>query len=366
MTVALKKPRIVAVLVVVGALLLPASVALANAGPPPVKLWLDFVFQTSGRPDLEGVQLAQCDTPECDRPTLLQQYGTCDSEGCLDLSPSLVARHPLDCVGSRCLAVFISGDELIPPFKIIGDFSDRVRESAWFSHELPSYGATITWEITVQDTALGVTVPARSIKDPYDAYFDSFFLYFALTIIIELLAAATILSVWLELRKRSLLQGLAYVLLAGLISYPVTWIVWPSLGQFQPIVMRQMGAFIIFGAVVFTSLLVVLSRKEGKARRNWWIVILILLPLSVIVTLLGLLLTGLGMAYSVGDYIAVQGLPSSLTIAFSEAFAISFEALLLYLLARKTLALSSRQAAFVSFTVNICSFLAGLVLSSWL
>jgi len=109
-----------------------------------------------------------------------------------------------------------------------------------------------------------------------------------------------------------------------------------------------------------------LSRKEGKARRNWWIVILILLPLSVIVTLLGLLLTGLGMAYSVGDYIAVQGLPSSLTIAFSEAFAISFEALLLYLLARKTLALSSRQAAFVSFTVNICSFLAGLVLSSWL
>ncbi len=62
--------------------------------------------------------------------------------------------------------------------------------------------------------------------------------------------------------------GLGYVLLANLVSYPVTWIVWPSLGGFQPISIRQTGAFIAFGAILFTGLLALPSRSEGKARRN--------------------------------------------------------------------------------------------------
>lgn len=359
------RARAITLLVIFFIMLLPASVVLANAGPPPVKLWLDFVYQTSGEPDLEGVQIIRCDTLECSHPRLLQQYGTCDSEGCLKASPSLNARQPLDCLGGKCIAVFPNSGELIPPFKVIGAFSDRVRESVLLPQELPAYGAT-TWEIAVQDTALTVTVPERSIQDPYDAYFDTFFLYFAVTIIIELLAAAAVLSTWLKLRGRSLLQGLGYVLLASLVSYPVTWIVWPSLGRFQPVAMRQVGVFILLGAIVFATLLTVLSRSEGKARRNWWILTLALLPLSVIATLASLVITSMGMAYGVGDTIAVQGLPSSLNIAFSEAFAISFEALLIYLLARKTLALSSGQAALISLAANILSFLAGLALGSWL
>lgn len=167
---------------------------------------------------------------------------------------------------------------------------------------------------------------------------------------------------------------MGYVLLANLISYPVTWIFWPSLGRFQPIAVRELGAFVAFGAILFTALLAMLSRKEGKARRSWWILTLVLVPLSVLATLSCSFLVAVGYPFlsflsplsGQQPEFAVRGLPSGLTIAFSEAFAISFEALLLYLLARKTLALSAGQAALVSFVANIFSFLAGLALSNWL
>ena len=45
-------------------LFIPASAVLANAGPPPVKLWLDFVYDTSEKPELEGVQVVRCDAAE--------------------------------------------------------------------------------------------------------------------------------------------------------------------------------------------------------------------------------------------------------------------------------------------------------------
>ncbi len=43
-------------------------------------LWLDFVYETADQPKLESVQLIECDTPQCNQPTLLHQHGTCDSE----------------------------------------------------------------------------------------------------------------------------------------------------------------------------------------------------------------------------------------------------------------------------------------------
>ena len=65
--------------------------------------------------------------------------------------------------------------------------------------------------------------------------------------------------------------------------------------------------------------------------------------------------------------IAVPGLPTSLTIAFAEVFAVSSEALLLYPLARKPLSLSFKQAALISLVMNAASFLGGrLVAGIWL
>ncbi len=356
----LPRARVLALLLLLAILLAPVSVALAN-GLPILTLWLDFVYETAERPELEGVQLLSCGTAKCSQPTLLLQYGTCDSRGCLDLSPVIEARQPLECLEGRCVAAFNTYDyEALPPFKVIGDFSDRVRESALLWDALPYVGRA-AWQIAVKDTTLVVSDSDPRQYDPDDVYFGSFFQTFALTIIVELLAAAIAFSGWLKLRWRSLLNGLGYVLLINLVSYPVSWIFWPSLGRFQHVGIRVTGIFVLICAIVFAALLVIVSLTEGKPRRIWLVLTLVLLPLSAIGTLSCLLVTGLG-----GPTLAVAGLPSSLTVTFTEVFAVSFEAFLFYLLARKTLALSVRQAVLISLLTNISSFLASLALSNWL
>ena len=209
MSITLCSAKTFAVLVILGMLLMPVPVALANSAPP-LELWLDFEYQTSEQPDLEGVQVIRCDTPECNQPTLLQQYGRCDSGDCLDSSPSLQTVQDLQCVEGRCVAVFHNTvDGAIPPFKVVGQFSDRIRTSDLFSDEVPMYHDTVVWRIAVQDTTLSVTVSDRTLQDPYDPYSGSFFQYFALTIGTELLVAALSLRVWRKLKGPNLLIGLA-------------------------------------------------------------------------------------------------------------------------------------------------------------
>ncbi len=354
------RARVLALLVLLAIWLAPVSVALANAMPI-LFLWLDFVYETAERPELEGVQLLSCNTAECSQPTLLLQYGTCDSKGCLDLSPVIEAWQPMECLGARCVAAFNPYDfAALPPFKVIGDFSDRVRESALLGDPLPSWGDA-GWQIAVQDTTLVISDSDPRLYKPDKVNFGGFFQTFALTIIVEMLAVAAAFGGWLKLRRRSLLNGLGYVLLINLVSYPVSWIFWPSLGRFQPAGIRATGIFVAIGAIVFAALLVIVSLTEGKPRRIWLVLTLVLLPLWAIATLSCLLITGLG-----APAIAVAGLPSGLIIAFTELFAVSFEAFLLYLLARKTLALSVRQAVLISLLTNVSSFLASLALSSWL
>lgn len=182
-------------LVIIGSLLLPVPAASANSMPPS-KLWLDLEHETAEEPELEGLQIISCGTTECTEPQLLHTYGTCDSEGCLDSSPVLGAVQPLVCSEGRCVVVFYDNNYLpvaVPPYKIVGDFSDRVRESTTFSHELLRYRTT-AWQVTVRDTALSVSVADPRQYDPYFAYTDSFYLHFALTILLELLAAAVALG----------------------------------------------------------------------------------------------------------------------------------------------------------------------------
>ena len=112
----------------------PVGAALANSAPS-LTLWLEFEYETPEQPELEGVQIVQCESPQCSRPTLLQGYGRCDSAACADREPALRASQPLECRGNRCVAVLTYANAAPSPFKVVGQFSDRVRESALFSDE---------------------------------------------------------------------------------------------------------------------------------------------------------------------------------------------------------------------------------------
>jgi len=225
------------------------------------------------------------------------------------------------------------------------------------------YG-TVAWRIAIQDTTLIVTGAQADPIEPLGIFSASFFQHFALTLIVELLVAAAALRGWLKTKERDLVSGLGYVLLANLISYPTTWIFWPALQRFQPMATRYVGCFVAFGTIVITGALFILSRQEGRSRRGLVIFTLLLLPLPVLATLMCLFLATFGSGYS-GVLIGVSGMPAGLTITLAEAFAVSSEALILYLLARKTLKLTFRQAAVISLLANMSSFLMGLLVIGW-
>lgn len=358
------KNRIAAALLLLAVVsIFPVGAALANSLPS-LTLWLEFEYDTAEHPKLESVQILQCEAAGCSRPILLQGYGKCDSEGCVDGEPVLRAAQPLECRGDRCVAVLTFANEAVPPFKVMGQFSDRVRESALYSDELPMVG-TVAWIITVRDTTLSITVTEPDPIDPLGIFSSDFFQHFALTLIVELLVAAAALRGWLKLQGRDLLGGLGYVLFANLISYPVTWIFWPSLQRFQPMATRYVGYFVAIGTIVVISALFILSRQEGRTRRRLVIFTLFLLPLPVLATLMCLFLATFGSSYS-GVLIAVPGMPVGLTITLAEVFAVTLEALILYLLARKTLELTFRQVAVISLLTNMSSFLIGLLITRWL
>jgi hypothetical protein len=152
------------------------------------------------------------------------------------------------------------------------------------------------------------------------------------------------------------------VLLVNLISYPVTWLLWPSLGQFQPDVMRSTGYFAAIVAAICTASLASVSVAEGSQRRHRMGITLFLLVIAAISSFYWLFVIAYGK-----DLIAIHGLPFGLSIALAEGFAIAFEAALVYALALKTFSWSWRQAAGISLATNVTSFLVGrLVLALWL
>jgi len=260
---------------------------------------------------------------------------------------------------NKCLLSLHLDSQDIPPVKVVGQISDGVRESNAFSGKVPRYGTT-AWQVLVQDPAPSVSEDER-FQSPFATY-NSFVEFFAFTVAIELLVATLVCCGWLKIGRVDLFKGMAYVLLANLVSYPVTWFFWPSLGQFQPVAFRRAGYFIAAVAAICTAFLVDVSLTEGKKRRRKVIITLVLLAIAIVISLVWLYLASYG-----NSRIAVQGLPVSLTILLAEVFAITFETTLVYLLARKTLTLSLRHTALISLVMNVSSFLLGkLVLSGWL
>jgi hypothetical protein len=335
------------------------SVALANAGPPSTKVFLRFDYQAGERTTLEGFQLLGCSAPRCDELTLLHGYGTCEAQGCLDSAPALETVQAPDCLGDRCLLNLYSAYEDFYAVKLVGQFADGVRESELLRGQLPSYG-TVAWLVAVRDADLVVSEDAK-FQSPYAAY-DNLVQLLTLTVVAETLVATLIVRGRLKAGRTDLLKVLGYVLLVNLISYPITWVLLPSLGRFQAAGIRSAGYFAAIVVGLCAAPLVSVLVSEGDQRRRRVAYSLLLLVIAAIACLFWLVVITF-----TGDLIAVHGLPFGLTIALAEAFAVTFEAALVYALARKTLAWSWRRAAGISLAANVTSFLLGrLVLAVWL
>jgi hypothetical protein len=344
--------------VAVAIFLLPVNIAYANSIPYSY-VWFTFDYKTAQTPQLLGVQLIACTTTNCEQPVLLQQYGTCDGAGCVTLPPQITGGpYNFGCEANVCRSAAYPPHGAID-FRLVVQFSDRVRTSEVVG-KLPSeWGEVSTWLVIVRDTDLSIehgTLPGISYFNRL--YPEQPFLLFGLSILVEILVAGVCFQLWARTDIRHLMGRLLIILLVNLLSLPVVWFFFPSLGGYQRAGDHDMGLFFLAAAFIYAALLAGIYRSGKKTRR--WVIILTLisLPFTCLYSLLG-------ESYSSGTYnflpVNVQGLPSNVIIFASEIFAVVFEAILVTLLNKRSLPV--RLIWITIILMNAASFVAGLLLN---
>jgi hypothetical protein len=330
-------------------LLLPRSVA-ANAAPPPYKLW--FTFEYNHTPaKIEALQLLACPTETCDVPEPLLQYGRCTASACMPSVPESTRWSNLQCAGNRCLAMLPYLGQTYLYFKLVAQFADGVRTSSVTAGLPQSWGDDHAWIVQVEATDLSL-VEDTGFVDPTGRY-DGFFWRLALTLAVELLVAGILLWWWKKAERDLFVKRLVMVGLINLLTYPLVWLVFPSLEQFQHSYLRTMSIYVTIAFVLYTAALVWIYVPKDKSMRR----------LALIMTLLSLPVTGLCLLFVLivngyGNYtIAVQGLTPGVTLLLTEVFVVLAEGLLLWVLSRKSLPLLHTGA--ISLLINLGSFLVG-------
>jgi hypothetical protein len=333
-------------------LFIPASTVQANAAPPPPVIWFTFQNEQKEPVTPQGVQLLGCDTMACEQPALLQQFGQCQGTGCLIAEPALT--QPLDefgCAGQRCRSMAYRYGH--PYFKLVAQISSQgyvsniidglPAEGVWASEE--------AWRVTIAGTNLSLAPDAVPPK-PFGRY-GLFFYGLLLTLVTELAIAALCFRLWLKLDLPQLTRGLAMILLINLVTFPVVWFFFPSLGQFQPDSFRKTG-LITLGVAIFYVVMLALIWRANQQRRQRVFIILTLLSIPVVFVLTIFLMLIFGYA----NYrVPAAGLPAGLILPASELFAVVGEAALLAFFSQGSFSL--RQAAELSLLMNLASILVG-------
>jgi hypothetical protein len=332
-------------------LLLPRSVA-ANAAPPPSKSWFTFESTIAPQPKLVAVQLLGCPAATCVAPEPLLNYGRCTDTACLLASfPEPTRWNSLQCTGNRCLATLPYMEQTYLHFKLVAQFADGVRTSPVIAGLPQSWGDDHAWTVQVGAADLSL-VEDTGFVDPTRSN-DGFFWRLALTLAVELLVAGVLLWWWKKAERDVFAKRLSMIGLINLLTYPLVWLVFPSLEQFQHSYLRTMSIYVAIAFVIYAAALAWIYIPKDKSMRR----------LALIMTLLSLPVTGLCLLFVLivngyGNYtIAAQGLTPGLTLLLTEIFVVLAEGLLLWVLSRKSL--SPLHAGAISLLMNLGSFLVG-------
>jgi hypothetical protein len=331
-------------------LLLPRSVA-ANAAPPPSKLWFTYEYDHTPGSQIDALQLLACPTETCDAPEPLLQYGRCTAAACIPDVPESTRWNSLQCADNRCLATLPYMEQTYLHFKLVAQFADGVRTSPAIAGLPQGWGNDRAWIVQVEAADLRL-VEDTEFVDPTGRY-DGFFWGLTLTLAVELLVAGALLWWWKKAERDVFVKRLVIVGLINLLTYPLVWLVFPSLGQFQHSYLRTMSLFVTIAFVFYAAALAWIYLPKDKSMRR----------LALIMTLLSLPVTGLCLLFVLiingyGNYtIAVQGLTPGLTLLLTEIFVVLAEGLLFWVLNRKSLPLL--HAGVISLLMNLGSFLVG-------
>jgi hypothetical protein len=330
------------------AVLLP-NTTCANAAPPIPKLWLTFT-DANGQPIRpNAVQVLGCEDEGCAAPTLLAATGTCNTTPCIGTPPENFAQA--ECKAQHCLLGFAFN--FPPRLKLIVQANQKIVSSPIIAtQELAmnfSYTEPTGWRVVVGDS-LTVTPDPHVPNTNASPNFGPAFL---LTLITEVLIGLAFLFAF----KKPPLPMLLFIGLMQALSFPVVWFFFPTLQEWQLPNNRLLGLLLLGIAVIFGALLVWVRRAPpGKPRVLSILALVAAVPASIVCLFFGLLVT----SYGNNQLATSAGLPYPVMLMGAEAFAVLYEAVMIYLLSNRSLTL--KQSGLMSLAANAMSFGLGLVL----
>ncbi len=334
--------------------------------PPPVDvIWLSFTDKSSEPLTIEGLQIIGCNSlPNCGKTTLLHQYGTCDGNYCVRGEGSLTTpEDSFVCSDNICRWETLGYDGL---FRILVQFSGGtlLSDVEFVPGKLNNgQDQEVAWKIVVGNSNLYIMEShspmlndqleshSPRLNDQADLFINSLG-WLGLSILVELLVAGLCFQRWARTGLRGLMGRLLLVLLVNLLSLPVVWLFFPSLGQLQSQFNVNVGIFTALVIGFYTILLVRIYHAAEKTR--WWKIALTVLSIPLIYLFFQMPLDVLG---NKDDLIRLNGLSTTAVVLFSEVFAVVYEAILLTVLSKRTLPV--KLCWVISLLMNTASFLTG-------
>jgi len=330
-------------------LVIPTSIALANSGPPPTDIYFRFFSADKEAPKVEGVQFVGCYERSCTSPVNLVQYGKLNSPGFLSTTPAESEHWHFDCTASRCLLQVLSYElKHYPYLRLITSYDEKVQFSEVVQVPDCDY-CTVAWKVN-----LGEPVPLITEDEEFKSggSMINFLLTYSLTITVEILVAFLLLRFFHKSISLPTKKVLLSVLLVNLLSYPVSWLVIPSFGQFQADSYRKTSLLLAGIVAAITVISIIVQKNRGKIKKWGYISLGISVPICAIMFLIVSLMVSYG-----NRSVHINGLPWGIVVLLAEIFAVVFESSILSLLFKGEV--KYKKALLFSLIANSASFLLG-------
>jgi hypothetical protein len=324
----------------------------ANAPQPPSLYWLKFDSPAK----LQGVQIGQCQSKDCEQLLLLKQHGKCDKAGCIKSVPRLEHRKPLniDCADNLCLvslSPFYDKKELDPnQIRFIAQLEDQVYLSKVFP-----LNAQVAHKFSVktQGRILDISVDYGKKITQSSLFQDLLLVFLVLTLGIELGIWAGFLR-WQKVGSPEISLIIIGLLIVHAFSFPIVWFSFPGLEHFAGDSSRYGGLTWLVFSIGYGMILSLHSIWAKQPFSKQVVIGSIAYWLGAAVfTFLVTGLSGYGSPVPSAD-----GLSKPMAIFAAELFVVIYEAWIIQRLRQDTLAFPA--ALGISLAANMASCIIGL------